>query len=799
MQKLYITSKAKQRILLEKMVNDKSLHEYKFMTKQELLENLYFRYDKRAIYYVMEEYKEKPENAIMYLDHLYYVEEKEYQSEKLNRLVQMKKELEERNLLIHNPLFSYFLKQREVIIDEGVIDKFYLHVIEKLKKLTTVTIVTEPIKELSHDVYEYPNIETEVDALARKICKLIQEDTDINRIKLVNVHSEYETVIKRIFSFYHLPVTLQEQNSLYGTTIVSLFLEKLDTMPVNEIIEELKSIDSSKENSMILEKLVDLLNEYSWYDYDFSNIKNLLIYDLKQTSIPTKKKAKAIMCITLEEVKEDDIVFFIGFNTDTVPAFKKDEDFITDAMQEELGFSKTYEWNKLKKQDTIRRINQIPHLTISYKKMGDKKEAYPSSLLSDIKISSIIKEKANMTHSYSILQDQLSLARMLDQYMKYGTVSSNLSMLYQYYQAFPYKTYDHQFTGLDQEKFHTYLKQKGGFNLSYSYLNTFMKCHFRYYLDQILKLDQYEESFSALIGSYFHKVLERMREEDFNLERETTKFFQDHPLSKKESFLLLKLVKELKMAMSIVLEQESFSHHNQFLLEERIEIPKDRDEIPITMKGFIDKVMLREEEGKQYLSLIDYKTGGYGIDLNGVIYGFNLQLPVYAYLVKNSNKFHHAEITGFYIAPILVGDELVKDRTSTYDRTKDKMKLIGYSNSNEKQLEQFDITYRASEVIKGMKTTSKGFGPYAKVLSKDQIDALVQLVEQKIEEAITDILNGEFRIHPKRLNDKDMSCDFCPYQDVCFKTYDDYLHLEEQRYQDFLGGETWEDDGQTNN
>ncbi len=799
MQKLYITSKAKQRILLEKIMNDELLHEYKFMTKEELLENLYFKYDKRAIYYIMKEYHEKVENAIMYLDHLFYVEEKEYNSKKLNQLVEMKQQLERQNLLIKNPLFSSFLKNHEVVIDEGVIDKFYLKVIEKLKEITTVTVLTPSTCHYCHDVYEYESIESEIDATARKIANLIHLDTDINRIKLVNVSDEYLPYLKRIFSFYHIPIELKEKNRLYGTTVASLFLNKLDKEPISDILDELKEKDPSKENSILLEKIVDIINQYSWYDYDFSDIKDLLIYDLKQTSIPTSKKAKAVSCITLEEVKENDIVFFIGFNTDTVPVSKKDEDFITDAMQEELGFSKSYEWNKLKKQDTIRKIDSILNLTISYKKIGSTKEAYPSSLLSEINVRNVIKEEEDVNHSYSVLQDKLKLSRMLDQYTKYGTISKSLTTLYTNYANLPYKTYEHKFTGLKKEEIHDYFKKKDGFNLSYSHLNTFMKCHFRYYLDQILKLDEYEQSFSALIGSYFHKILECMRKDNFDFDKETEKFFFEHSLSKKESFLLKKLIEELKLAMKIILEQESFSHHDQFLLEEKFEIPYEQDGIKITMKGFIDKIMLQEKDNKEYLSLIDYKTGGYGIDLNGVIHGFNLQLPIYAYLVKRSNRFSNAVISGFYISPILVADELVKDDKTSYDRTKEKMKLIGYSNKDENILEQFDITYRASEVIKSMKTTSKGFGPHTKVLSSEEIDALVNLVEKMVKEAITDILNGEFSIHPKRLNDKDMSCDFCPYQDICFKTYDDYLHLEEQDYKEFLGGEVWEEDGQTNN
>lgn len=798
MQKLYITSKTKQRILLENMSVQNKLHEYKFMTKQELLENLYFRYDKRAIYYLMQTYHEKVENAITYLDNLYYIENKVYDSEKLNKLVRIKNDLDSKGLLITNPLFEYFLKDREVIVDENIIDKFYEHVISKLKKITTVHIIKQPNKEFAHDVFCYSNMEIEIDSVAKKICDLISKGIDIENIKLVNVSKEYEILIKRIFEFYHIPISLNEKNTLYGTTVGNSFLTLLDTLPTSDILEELYNMYSSSDNAILIEKLTDILNEYNWYDYDYSFIKPLLIYDMKHTYLPNSKLDKSVACITIDEVTDDDYVFFIGFNTDTVPVSKKDEAYITDVLQEELGFSKSYEWNKLVKLDTIRAINNIKNLVISYKIIGSRGEAYPSSLLSEIKINEHIKDEKFNNKSYSYLQDKLKLARMLDNYMKYGTVTKELPILYNYYKDLPYKTFKHTYTGISKDLIKNHFSKTNGLVLSYTNLDKFMKCRFRYYLDCILKLDTYEETFATIIGNYFHHILELIRREDFDLEYETEQFFKDKILNKKEQFLFIKIVNELKDVIRIVLKQEALSHHNDFLFEEKIEIPLDRD-IKVTMKGFIDKIMMCEVNGSTALALIDYKTGSFGLDLNGVIHGFNLQLPIYAYLVKNSEKFKHATISGFYIAPILVSEDLAKDDVSVYDNKCEKMKLNGYSNSDCEVIEAFDITYRASEVIRGMKTTSKGFSSYTKVLSNNEIDNLVKLVQNKIDEAITDILNGNFEINPKLLHDKCISCDFCPYQDICYKSYEDYVHLKEHNYKEFLGGEVWEEVGLKNN
>ena len=109
--------------------------------------------------------------------------------------------------------------------------------------------------------------------------------------------------------------------------------------------------------------------------------------------------------------------------------------------------------------------------------------------------------------------------------------------------------------------------------------------------------------------------------------------------------------------------------------------------------------------------------------------------------------------------------------------------------SNEDWLKKFDHTYQDSVMIKGMKMTSKGFGPYAKILSESQMQALTHLAERKIKEAAEHILQADFTINPKQLQDKNMSCQFCPYADICYHDYQDIVYLKSQRYQDFLGGD----------
>ena len=202
--------------------------------------------------------------------------------------------------------------------------------------------------------------------------------------------------------------------------------------------------------------------------------------------------------------------------------------------------------------------------------------------------------------------------------------------------------------------------------------------------------------------------------------------------------------------------------------------------------GIIDKLKYKIENGKTYVAIIDYKTGNTPTNLNNTIYGLNMQLPIYLYLAKNYKQFENVEFVGFYLQKILNNEISVKGNEDYELLKRQALKLNGYSTNNETLLELFDSTYKDSEVIKSMKISSKGFYSYAKVLSKEQIDKLTELVENNINKAIDGILNCEFDINPKRVGQTNLGCEFCSFKDLCYMNEKNIVNLEEHKDLDFL-------------
>ena len=172
------------------------------------------------------------------------------------------------------------------------------------------------------------------------------------------------------------------------------------------------------------------------------------------------------------------------------------------------------------------------------------------------------------------------------------------------------------------------------------------------------------------------------------------------------------------------------------------------------------------------------------INLKYLPYGLSMQLPVYLYLTKNLDKDY--EIIGFYLQQILFG-KFNKDNKKTLKELKrDNLKLKGYTLGNEEKIQHIDSTYINSELIHGMKLTSKGFGTFSKVLTNKEIDNIVKITDDKINECIDGIINSKFSINPKKINGKNIGCEYCKFKDICFMTNKDIVELEDIKDLSFL-------------
>ena len=104
--------------------------------------------------------------------------------------------------------------------------------------------------------------------------------------------------------------------------------------------------------------------------------------------------------------------------------------------------------------------------------------------------------------------------------------------LYSHYKI-PYKKYSNKFDSINYKS--------NNIKLSYTSLNSYNECPFKYYLNYILKVDDYSSNFNTLIGSLYHEVLSHVYDKDFDLDKYYDDYLNNVEVSNIEK-ILLKLI-----------------------------------------------------------------------------------------------------------------------------------------------------------------------------------------------------------------------------------------------------------------
>ena len=768
---LIVPSSLKESIIKDIRNKNKELN-IKIFNLDEFIKKLTFDYDEKTIYELMKQENVNYNIAKLYLKNICYVDNY-CDNDKLNKLFDIKNSIDK--YLIKDNFFRKLIKDKKIVIyGYDYINQYQRYI---LNSVENVEVINKEYREFNHDVYRFDTLENEVIFIAENIAKLIDDDVDIDDIFIANLDSNYYNVIKRIFNMYNIPININDKNNLYQTNIGKYFINNLsnDIERVFELIEE-KFDMSTGCNKSIYNKLIDVVNKF-YFTNDYISVKENIVNVMKNTYIDSVKYNNAINEINiLDNVIDDDkYVFLVGFNLNKIPATVKDEDYITDNIKPEY-LEKSYELNILNKEIYYKAISSIKNLVISYKEKHLNESFYPSLLIDEYKMSVLDYDFKYSKYSNDI--NKLSLAKSIDSLIKFNIYNDNLSILYNNYKI-PYMSYDNRFSGIDKNNLYKYLDNK--LNLSYSSMDNYYHCAFKFYISNILKLDCFETTLQAYIGNLYHYVLSKAFIDDFDFDNSVRYFIENNPYERsyKNDYFIDKVVVELRSVIKTIEYQNTLMNMDEAMYEKKINVEK-LGIININFKGFIDKLLKKDKS----VVIIDYKTYMIDINLNYLPYGLSMQLPVYLYLTKNLDKDY--EIIGFYLQQILFGKFNKNDKKTLKELKHDNLKLKGYSLGNESLLYNFDSTITNSELIHGMKLTSKGFGPYSKVLTNKQIDNIVKITDDRINECIDGITNANFVINPKKINGKNIGCEFCKYKDICFMTNKDFKELEDIKDLSFL-------------
>lgn len=751
------TNENKKKILRENSMK----HTYanlKFYTFLELKKNLLFDYDVKTIEFVATHYQVSVSVAKIYLENLYFL--KDLDDEKVKFLNGLKKDLDEHGLLIYHESFKeYLLDKRIIVYDYPVLNKEQKLILSLLDR--EVEYQNSEDIEYKPVIYEAKDIDAEVEFVMEKIGDLLDQNIPLSKIKII-ASADYYNILTRYFYLYHLPFYKGNTHSFYSTMVAQEFIHQYELYSIEENALHLS------EKYQNVGDLVRIINQSVMIE-DKTLRKEFIIEDLKTSKIKEDMYEEQIkICSLTDNFDSSHHVFLLGFNVNSYPKIKRDISYLSDEVRMRLGLDTSTDINHNQKLTILKRITDIKNLTITYKLHSNEGACYPSMLIKEVGLE-VLPVKLDASVSHSRIFSEIKYATLLDNLYKFNSVYPDLA-IYQNNLTIPYFQYNNQFTGIPN----SILKDKLNHNLTLSYTNLemYQECAFKYYVSKVLRLDIFEETFKTILGSIMHHILEVGIVKEIDIPVEMIKFVKDkgYQLNAKELFYLDLFSRELTKILNVIKRQQKHSSLKHYLFEQEFFVYKDSKEMNITFKGNIDKVMYEEINGREVIAVVDYKTGNTMITLKNLDYGLNIQLPIYLYLLKRSDRFKDALIAGFYIQKVLAKKENIQFKKTEEELLESRLRLQGYTNRDEYLMEMIDDEYQNSTVLQNLKFKKDGeLSSTSKVLSYEEMDELISRVDAIIDEVILNILDGKFLINPKVIKGNNVACTYCHFKDICYK------------------------------
>lgn len=549
-----------------------------------------------------------------------------------------------------------------------------------------------------------------------------------------------------------------EQNLGFGQILVDLANENVDLTEKNML---------TKSRETLLNLLDDICAFYpdanmeKFYDI-FMHVANLIKFNNLPLTLDAVKIVDAENCM---EIFEN--LFVVNCTSENAPNFKFDCGIILDAEIEQLNFA-----HKL--APTIAHINRLAKLrlfnlatmfekclTITY---SNTQSDLIKELTSKIKVSSNFGQ-INLPIIYNVGGKNYEALSYWD-FVEYNCNNNKNSEVIN-----QNLIKNKQFCNLNGKNLNIFNLK----TISASQLENYFKCPFNYFLNNILKIKQRQlgEISSLDVGNIIHEVLHKYYTnknsisniKDFcriELQRYVQK--QEHLKLNEASPTIKNLEEELVRiidGMNYIDQNclfEPFKFEYEFKGQNGLKLKN------VLLEGKIDRI----DKFKDFLRIVDYKSGIADASLKELYYGNKLQLFLYA--LAMDNHFDKKVVGEFYLP---LHNEYKKELSNTYSLKGFYVNDFEILQALDKRIEET----RSSDIVNLNLTNSNLAAKHGKQLAANEMDKLKNYAKQVSENAVEEIKQGYIAANP---NNDSKICVYCPYVQICMQATNNINKREAQ-------------------
>lgn len=319
---------------------------------------------------------------------------------------------------------------------------------------------------------------------------------------------------------------------------------------------------------------------------------------------------------------------------------------------------------------------------------------------------------------------------------------------------------------------------------------SYFQCSYMYFLKNILKVRPLEKAvFSGrMAGEYLHYIVRRVMEkygENYRLvpmeeiirttDRAVENYIRENYPRQIYSRSYFEAVhRNMKDNAIQLLEYLHSEQENGLFRPIAFEEKIDRGErVPplqidaengktINIKGVRDRIDIYRGQNRDYLRVVDYKTGNQKFDLDEVYNGLSSQLLLYMNALLNAD-FAKGE------KPLKAGAVMYQhsDAAFKFDKPEDDLyTAVGLALANSEISKAFDQNQKGRfGIISGDEKLKESAG--SKIAGEKKFDIILDYVKENMKNMARGVYGGDFSPMPLVKNDGSRPCRFCPYHSVC--------------------------------
>lgn len=743
---------------------------FQLITKETFLDDVTFTFDlESAVMKIVEAFQMTHQEATLLVSSLQHLPvEKISANGSFQPVMRVYQLLKQENMIKTNPFSDHKYKGKKVLVD-GYLQEDAILQHHLKSKHTQATYVKHGLINHTVDVQVFDHIEDEVSSLFNRVAHLLAQGVDLSSIYVVDPGPSYYLELKRQAHYFRIPIQLPNQETLFSLPLGQLLLKHLEEgVDAGAILTN--SIMTTHPHWPLV---LPVLNRYQTLTFSPQAKLEYARYELKQTRIKEPRFHKAIQVIRDHKPSPTDVVFFLGFIQGRFPATKRDTGYFNDKIKTELGLLTSLQEQKLQTQRFTALIANATQSYVSYPRIDESKVTIPSPWIQSMQMKVVEGKHTVEGTDYG---QRLGLIRKVKYEFRAKQFKEINPYLKAYQEAFPdtIQRFDPAYTPIEANPVNKPLR------LSYSALKDYYACSFKYFVGRVLKVKPMDQDeFYMHLGTFAHEVFETMGSDLNQFDEVFEKALNNQPeLSAKEQVLFAHLKKQLYRVCEFNLLH--LANMNQPTTDVEKEMTYQHDE-HTSLVGYIDKIMMvRDDQGKEYLSVVDYKSGAESFDEQLIPYGWSLQLPIYALMLQEHPSFQGKEILGLFIQHII--ETSMNPKTIEIEGVKypKSLQLDGIAIADRNKLQWIDKTIRQgqSTFLEGISIIKSGeFKKTNHVKSQEKMASYASLAKEKIEAASQGIRQRSHAINPKMIKGKS-SCDYCPFLDTCFRQPSDIQHMD---------------------